>query len=176
LAVSIRDIRQGGNLEMHTYIVDMFIFGRSEGFAGESGLHQILVVLATEREMPTVRQSDGDVVVEEKRAQRHDPGRSKPRDENCGILQKAKAQATLYLGVLERVHHQFAGFRVPIEGMTKFFDLGETILCFNIKDAETAPWLRSVCNSAREMAIEAFSYQKGCNASSLDLLEMVLLD
>ena len=124
---------------MHTYIVDMFVFGRSEGFAGESGLHQILVVLTTERKRPTVRQSDGNVVVEEKRPQRHDPRRSKPRNKNCGVLQKVKSQAALYLGVLERVHHQFAGFRVPIEGVTEFLDLGETTLCFNIKDAETAP-------------------------------------
>jgi hypothetical protein len=97
LAVSIRDVGQGGNLEMHTYTVDMFVFGGGEGWSYEDGLHQILVVLATEREMPTVRQSDSNVVVEEKRAQRHDPGRSKPRDENFGILQKMKAQATLHL-------------------------------------------------------------------------------
>jgi hypothetical protein len=73
--------------------------------------------------------------------------------------------------------YQFAGFRVPIEGVTKFLDLGETTLCFNIKDSETAPRLGSVCNSAREMTIEAFfSYQKCFNASSLDLLEVFLLD
>jgi hypothetical protein len=95
-------------------------------------------MLTTERKMPTVRQSDGNVVVKEKRPQRHDPRRSKPRNNNCGVLQKVKAQAALYLGVLERVHRQFAGFRVPIEGVTKFLDLGETTLCSNIKDAETA--------------------------------------
>ena len=67
LAVSVRDIRQGGNLQMHTYIVDMFVLGRSEGFVGESGLHQVLVVLTTERKVPTVRQGDGNVVVKEKR-------------------------------------------------------------------------------------------------------------
>ena len=83
-------------------------------------------MLAAEREMPTVYQSDSNVVVEEKRSQRHDPSRSKPRDKNFGILQKMKAQATFHLGVLERVHHQFAGFRVPIEGMTKFLDLGDS--------------------------------------------------
>jgi hypothetical protein len=87
-----------------------------------------------------------------------------------------KSQAALYLGVLERVHHQFARFRVPVEGVTKFLDLGETTLCFNIKDAETAPWLRFVCNSVREMAIEAFSDQKCFNASGLDLLELFLLN
>jgi hypothetical protein len=93
---------QGGNLKiMHTYIVDMFVFGMSEGFASESGLHRILVVLTTERKMPTVRQSDGNVVVQEKRPQRHDPHRSKPRNKNCGVLQKVKAQAALYMGVLE---------------------------------------------------------------------------
>jgi hypothetical protein len=69
LAVSIRDIGQGGNLKMHTYIVDMFVFGVSEGFAYEGGFHQILVVLTAERKMPTVRQSDGNVVVKEKRSQ-----------------------------------------------------------------------------------------------------------
>jgi hypothetical protein len=85
-------------------------------------------------------------VIEEKIMQRHDPGESKPRDKNFRILQKMKAQATLHLGVLvllERVHHQFAGFGVPIEGMTKFLYLRETALCFNIKDAETAPCLWS---------------------------------
>ena len=107
----------------------MFIFGGGERCSCEGGLHQILVVLATEGEMPTVHQSDSNVVVEEKRAQRHDPSRSKPRDKNFRILQKMKAQATLPLGVLERVHHQFAGFGVPIEGMAKFLDLGETTLC-----------------------------------------------
>jgi hypothetical protein len=141
---------------MHTDIVDMFVFGVSEGWVCEGGLHQMLVVLAAEREMPTVCQSDSNVVVKEKRSQRHDPSRSKPRDKNFGILQKMKLQATFHLGVLERVHHQFAGFRVSIEGMTKFLDLGETTLCFNIKDAETAPCLGSVCNSAREMVIETF--------------------
>ena len=82
LAVFIRDVGQGGNLEMHTYTVDMFVFGGVEGCSCEGGLHQILAVLATEREMPTVRQSDSNVVIEEERAQRHDPGRSKPRDKN----------------------------------------------------------------------------------------------
>ena len=96
-------------------------------------------MLAAEGEMPTVRQSDSDVVVEEKRSQRHDPSRSKPRHKNFGILQKMKAQATFHLGVLERVHHQVAGFRVSVESVTEFLDLGETTLCFNIKDAETAP-------------------------------------
>ena len=110
---------------MHTYIVEMFVFGRSEGFAGESRLHQILVMLTierkmtTERKVPTVRQGDGNVVVKEKRPQRHDPRRSKPRNKNCGVLQKVKSQAALYLGVLERVHHQFARFRVPVEGVTQ---------------------------------------------------------
>jgi hypothetical protein len=47
------------------YIVDKFVFGRSEGFASESGLNQLLVMLTTERKMPTVRQSDGNVVVKE---------------------------------------------------------------------------------------------------------------
>ena len=136
----------------------------------------ITVVLAAEGEMPTVRQSDSNVVVEEKRAQRHDPSRSEPRNKNCRILQKMKAQSTLHLGVLERVHHQFAGFRVPIEGVTKFLDLGETALCFNIKDTESAPSLGSMCNSAREMAIETFSYQECFNATSLDLLEVFLVD
>ena len=78
--------------------------------------------------------------------------------------------------VLERVHHQFAGFRVSIEGMTKFLDLGETSLCFNIKDAETAPCLGSVSNSAREMANETCSCQDCFNALSLDLLEVFLID
>ena len=41
-----------------------------------------------ERHMPAVRQSDGNVVIVEKLTQRHDPSRSKPRDENGGILQK----------------------------------------------------------------------------------------
>jgi hypothetical protein len=125
---------------MHTDTVDhMFVFGVGEGWVCEGGLHQILVVLVAEGEMSTVRQSDSNVVAEEKRSQRHDPNRSKPRNKTCGILQKVKAQATFHLGVLERVHHQFAWFRVPIEGVTKFLDLGETTLCFNIKDAETAP-------------------------------------
>jgi hypothetical protein len=69
LAVAIRDVGQGGNLKMHTDTVDMFVFGVSEGWVCESGLHQILVVLATEGETPTVRQSDSSVVVEEKRSQ-----------------------------------------------------------------------------------------------------------
>ena len=101
---------------------------------------------------------------------------SKPQDKNFGILQKMKAQGTFHLGVLERVHHQFARFGVPIKGMTKFLDLGEATLCFNIKDAETAPCPGSVCNSAREMAIETFSYQECFNATSLDLLEVFLID
>jgi hypothetical protein len=105
LAASIRDVGQGGNLKMHKDTVDMFIFGGSEGFACEGGLHQILVVLTTERKMPAVRQSDSNVVVEEKRSQRHDPSRSKPRNKNCRVLQKVKAQATFHLGVLERLHH-----------------------------------------------------------------------
>ena len=114
---------------MHTYTVGMFVFRGGEGCSCEGGLHQILVVLATEREMPTVRQSDSNVVIEEKRTQRHGPGWSEPRDKNFEILQKIKTQATLHLGVLERAHHQFAGFRVPIEGMTEFLDLRETALC-----------------------------------------------
>jgi hypothetical protein len=116
------------------------------------------------------------MVSEEKLTQRHDPGRSELRDKNCGILQKMKTQATLHLGVLERVHHQFAGFGVPIEGMTEFRYLRETALCFNIKDAETAPCLWSVCNSAREVAIETFAYQQGFNTASLDLLEIFLVN
>ena len=47
LAVTIRDVGQGGNLEMHTCTVDMFVFGGVEGCSCEGGLHQILVVLAT---------------------------------------------------------------------------------------------------------------------------------
>jgi hypothetical protein len=46
-------------------------------------------------------------------------GVSHERDKSCGILQKMKTQATLHLGVLEGVHHQFSGFGVPIEGMMK---------------------------------------------------------
>jgi hypothetical protein len=60
--------------------------------------------------------------------------------------------------------------------MTKFLDLGEATLCLNIKDAEIAPCLEAVCNSAREMAIETLSYQECFNATSLDLLEMFLID
>ena len=52
LAVIIGDVGQGGNLEMHTYTVDIFIFGGGEGCSCEGGLHHILVVLATEREVP----------------------------------------------------------------------------------------------------------------------------
>ena len=140
LAVSIRDVGQGGNLKMHTDTVDMFVFGVSKGWVCEGVLRQILVVLAAEGEMPTVRQSDSNVVVEEKRSQRHDPSRSKPGNKNCVILQKVKAQATFHLGVLERVHHQFAGFRVPIEGVTKFLDLGETTLCWRM-EWEGGRWL-----------------------------------
>ena len=87
-----------------------------------------------------------------------------------------KTQATLHLGVLERVHHQFAGFGVPIEGMTEFLDMRETSLYFNIKDAETSPCLWSVCNLAREVVIETFTYQEGFNTMSSDLLKMLLID
>jgi hypothetical protein len=70
LAVSIRDVGQGGNLKMHMDTVDMFVFGVTEGWVcEEGGLHQILVVLAAEGKMPTVHQSDSNVVVEEKRSQ-----------------------------------------------------------------------------------------------------------
>ena len=126
--------------------------------------------------MPTVRESDSNVVIAEKRMQRHDPGRSKPQDKNVGILQKMKTMATLHLGVLERVHHQFVGFGVPIEGMTEFLDMRETSLYFNIKDAETSPCLWSVCNLAREVVIETFTYQEGFNTMSSDLLKMLLID
>ena len=48
----------------------MFVFGVTEGWVcEEGGLHQILVVLAAEGKMPTVHQSDSNVVVEEKRSQ-----------------------------------------------------------------------------------------------------------
>ena len=40
LAVTIGDVGQGGNLEMHTYTVDMFVFGGVEGFSCEGVLHQ----------------------------------------------------------------------------------------------------------------------------------------
>jgi hypothetical protein len=101
----------------------MFIVGVGKQTTFHGGLHQILVY------MPAVRQSDGNVVIVEKLTQRHEPSRSKPQDKNCGILQKMQAQATLHLGVLKRVHHQFAGFGVPVKSVTEFLYLRETALC-----------------------------------------------
>ena len=101
LAVFIRDVGQGGNLEIQTNTVDMFVVGGVKGATLQSELHQILVMLTAEKDIPAVRQNDGNVVTVEKLTQRHEPS-WKPQDKNVGILQKMKTQATLHLGVLER--------------------------------------------------------------------------
>ena len=87
-----------------------------------------------------------------------------------------QAQATLHLGVLKRVHHQFAGFGVPVKSVMEFLYLRETALCFNIKDTETAPCLWSVCNSVREVAIEILTQKNGFETPSLDLLDVFLVN
>ena len=78
LVVSIRDVGQGGNLEMQTYTVDMCVVKGGEGFTLQGELYQILVMLTAERDMPAVRQSDGNVVIVETLTQRHESSRSKP--------------------------------------------------------------------------------------------------
>jgi hypothetical protein len=87
LAVSIRDVGLGGNLEIQTNTIDMFVLGVGNRATFQGGLHQILVMLTAERYVPAVCQSDGNVVIVEKLTQRHEPNRSKkPRDRNVRIL------------------------------------------------------------------------------------------
>jgi hypothetical protein len=71
LAVSIRDAGQGSNLEIQTNTVDIFVVGVGKRAIAQGGLHQILVMLTAERNVPAVRQSDGNVVIVEKLTQRH---------------------------------------------------------------------------------------------------------
>jgi hypothetical protein len=75
-----------------------------------------------------------------------------------------------------RVKNQFAGFGVPVNGVTEFLYVRETALCLNIEYTETAPCLWSVHNSAREIAIETLPQKDGFKTSSLDLLEMFLVN
>ena len=80
---------------------NMFMVGAGKQTTFQGGRHQILVMLTAEKDIPAVRQNDGNVVTVEKLTQRHEPS-WKPQDKNVGILQKMKTQATLHLGVLER--------------------------------------------------------------------------
>ena len=75
-------------MEIQTNTVDVFVVGVGKIVTFQGGLHQILVVLAAERYVPAVRQSDGNVVIVEKLTQQHEPSWSKPRDKNVGVLQK----------------------------------------------------------------------------------------